>query len=57
MTRKVVTYHEIKPAGACRYDGVAVDDRRPYPPSDVPLKNDITMFGEGKIAGRNPHAL
>ncbi len=52
MTEKVTTYREIKPAAACRYDGVAlgVDYTLLSDPSDVfdtPANGEFSMFHGG----------
>ena len=56
MTEKVITYHEIKPAAACRYDGVALGEvMLRFDPFDVPtaLAREMRIFqggGETNVA-------
>ena len=56
MTQKVVTYHEIKPADVCRYDGVALGEvMLRFDPFDVPtaLAREMRVFqggGETNVA-------
>lgn len=56
MTTKIVTYREIKPASACRYDGVALGEvMLRFDPFDVPtaLAREMRVFqggGETNVA-------
>jgi 2-dehydro-3-deoxygluconokinase len=56
MTDKVTTYNEIRPAGACRYDGVALGEvMLRFDPFDVPtaLAREMRIFqggGETNVA-------